>query len=647
MHRAAIDNLTASGTKAWGVHPTRREVRGIECVPTAADLPESPDIALLLVGHQRIEALAADAIAAGARSLIVPGLGREAGSEAVSISRSIAAMADRAGIPMIGPNCIGVAVPGGASAWVGTLGREIKPGNVSAIVHSGSVGEALAALGPRVGFRSILSIGSEADRDVSDIIAAMATDPGTEAVGIFLETIRRPGAFREALTMLREAGKPVVCLRVGRSQAGTKATLAHTDAVLTPNRAFSALAREVEMIEVDDFGEMVETLELLGHRRRPAGSRIAAVTQSGGQAALFADLMSETGLPMADFGPDTTRSLETLMGEGIPVCNPLDAWTIDDTVGSYLRIFQAIADSGEFDVLALQLDQTPFTGEIEIQVGLQLLEALIEATADKPVAPVMISGQSSESVAEIRHLAERHDVPLLRASEFAIRALARVSRWADRTIVWDAGRDSGPPASTVHLGEFRSSQILSAAGIRFPERELADSADEAVAAARRIGLPVVLKSNEIAHRSAVSAVTLGLKTLAGVAAEFDALEGPVIVASQVAAGPELYIGGRHDGRFGPIVCVGWGGQALEHRDNVSCALAPLTREAALSLTGSIAGLREVAPDELIESFVDVILATATFLESSQVGTAVDMNPVVLVAGRGAIALDALVVPGEG
>jgi acyl-CoA synthetase (NDP forming) len=357
--------------------------------------------------------------------------------------------------------------------------------------------------------------------------------------------------------------------------------------------------------------------------------------------------MSETGLPMADFGPDTTRSLETLMGEGIPVCNPLDAWTIDDTVGSYLRIFQAIADSGEFDVLALQLDQTPFTGEIEIQVGLQLLEALIEATADKPVAPVMISGQSSESVAEIRHLAERHDVPLLRASEFAIRALARVSRWADRTIVWDAGRDSGPPASTVHLGEFRSSQILSAAGIRFPERELADSADEAVAAARRIGLPVVLKSNEIAHRSAVSAVTLGLKTLAGVAAEFDALEGPVIVASQVAAGPELYIGGRHDGRFGPIVCVGWGGQALEHRDNVSCALAPLTREAALSLTGSIAGLREVAPDELIESFVDVILATATFLESSQVGTAVDMNPVVLVAGRGAIALDALVVPGEG
>ena len=644
VHRAAIENLTANGATAWGVHPRREEILGIPCFRSVSALPQPPDMAMLLVGHRNLHRAAADAIAGGARSLIIPGLGREAGEEAAPIARAIGDLASSGGVPVIGPNCMGVAVPGGTSAWVGTLGQGLRPGRIATVVQSGSIGEALAALGDRVGLRCIFSLGAEQNRDVADVLNHLAEDRQTEAVGIFLESIRRPRAFRQALLNLQAAGKPVVCLRVGRSDAGTRATIAHTDAVLTPTRAFRAIAREAELIEAEDFSEFVEALAAFDTGTPPRGGRVATVTQSGGEAALWADLAADNHAPMRPFSDRLGRELGRILGSDAIACNPLDAWAIDETVFIYRQVFEQIADSGEYDILAVQMDQSPFVGEIERRVSLEVCTALAELGPDR-VYRVIVSGQATEPVPEVAALAARHEIPLLRGSNAPIAALSKIGRRASRTQRWDAFRESGPPPRNHHLGEFKASQDLARQGIPFPRMRLANTPREAVEAALEIGFPVVLKANEVAHRSASNEITLGLRTPAGVEAEFIGLNQPALVVEQVPRGLEVYCGGRNDPDYGPIVCVGWGGQTLEQRDNVVCAPASLDLANALALVDSIPGLPTSTPPASLEAFADIVIRLGDFLEKSSTGTTVDLNPIVLIPSGGAVAVDALVTPG--
>ena len=163
------------------------------------------------------------------------------------------------------------------------------PGHVACVAHSGSIAEAFLAAGPRVGFRTVVSAGSELSRDLADFVAFLAADEGTKAIGLFVETIRRPEAFAAALALAAEAGKPVVCLKVGRSQAAARAAFAHSGAVVGSARAFSALLRHHDALEVTDFHELLETLEVLGRKRWPRGLRIAGVSESGGECGLLAD----------------------------------------------------------------------------------------------------------------------------------------------------------------------------------------------------------------------------------------------------------------------------------------------------------------------------------------------------------------------
>ena len=200
-----------------------------------------------------------------------PGLGAEAGAEGHEIAGRLAVRAAECDIAVAGPDSMGIATPGGLSLWLGTVAgpESFVPGHVACVAHSGSIARGFLAAGPRVGFRTVISAGGELSRDLADFVAHLAGDEGTKAIGLFVEAIRRPEAFAAALALAAEAGKPVVCLKVGRSQGAARAALAHSGAVVGSSRAFSALLRHHGALEVTDFHELLETLEVLGRRRWP------------------------------------------------------------------------------------------------------------------------------------------------------------------------------------------------------------------------------------------------------------------------------------------------------------------------------------------------------------------------------------------
>jgi acetyltransferase len=639
-----IENVLTTGARAWGVNPRRTGVSGLRCYPSIAELPEVPDIAVLLLGAERLLAAAEEAVDAGVKALVVPGLGAEAGRDGRSVGERLAEIADGRDVPILGPNCMGIANPLGTSAWIGTLGRELRGGRVAAVVQSGSVGEALCALGARVGFRCIASVGLELNRDAADWCAALAADDETAAVGLFIESVRRPAALHAGLELLAEADKPVVCLRVGKSSAGARATVAHTDAVLTPERAFAAMARATNLIEAHDYAEFVEMLELLGRKRRPQGTRIAAVTQSGGEAALLGDLAAAADAPMPDFSPHLKERLAAEFPPDMPVQNPLDAWVIDDTVGTYGRVFEAIAESGEFDALVVQLDQSPFVGRLERDVA-EAITRELTAIADSPTQPVLLSMNSSEPVPAVRELTTQHDIPLLRGSAAPVSALVKVGGWRPRRRrrTPELGAPIDLPAHP--LGQIEAARYLEAEGVRFSAHRRVDGVEEAIDAASELGWPVVLKSDRPGHRAAIGGVELDVANEDALRAAADRIGTDLlIVAQQIPSAPEIYCGGRVEPDYGPVLCVGWGGRYVEGMLHMSCALAPVPSTEALEVWGDVPGLRDVCPRGFWVELSETVAAVSRVIARLPVGAAIDVNPILISPDHGIVAVDALIAP---
>jgi acetyltransferase len=364
---AELQQVLRGGVHTWFVNPNRPSVLGRECFASLTALPEQPECAYLLVGHTRAEAAFEDVIAAGVRAAVLPGLGAEAGAEGRAVAARIGTRAAECDVAVVGPNCMGIATPGGVSLWLGTVGgpEQFVPGHVSCVAHSGSIGEAFLASGPRVGYRTVVSAGGELSRDIADFVGYLAEDERTRAIGLFVETIRRPDAFAAALARAADAGKPVVCLKVGRSQAAARAALAHSGAVVGSARAFSALLRHHGALEVSDFHELLETLEVLGRRRWPRGLRIAAVSESGGECGLLADHGEEAAIPFAPFD----SALQARLVEAFPNFtqpeNPLDCWAIDAYEHVFPGTLSILRETGSYDVLLAQLDLSRHRGAHE------------------------------------------------------------------------------------------------------------------------------------------------------------------------------------------------------------------------------------------------------------------------------------------
>ena len=641
-HGRIVEEVVRSGIPAWGVHPTRDEVLGLPCFPRVGDLPDKPELTALLVGHGRVEEAFDEALAAGARAFFLPGLGNEAGAAGPEVAGRIAERAKAEDAVLLGPNCMGVAAPEEASIWIGTVPDTFRPGRVSVVSQSGSIAEALLGIGPRVGFRSVVSSGGEAVSDAADFLGFFAEDVGTGAIGLFLETVRRPAEFAAALARCADAGKPVVCLKVGRSQAGARAALAHTGAVVGSDRAFSALLRSHGAVEVDDFTALVETLEALGRARRPRGKRIAAISESGGEGALLADLGEAAGMPFEPLPEEVAADLTARFPNYRAPGNPLDAWAIEEAELVFPGSIEILVRSGAFDIVVAQADQSQFRGAEEHEWCFMIVKALAEATAGTEIFPAVTTVSAVDPRPEVAEYALEHDVALLRGPRDAMRALAAAAslRPASATTSPADPVDLADLLGEGALAEFESALVLERYGVPVAPRRRASSPEEAADAAAELGFPVVVKVDGPAHKAAQNGVVLGLGDADGVRAAAERLGGQVLVAAQATGGPEAFCGMTRDPDYGPVLAVGVGGRAVETLSLAAVSLAPVGEGEALQLVAEAPGLD--AGPAAREALAATLVALGRLAVDHPRIAAIDVNPLILSAD-GAVAVDALVV----
>ncbi len=645
---ALVESLSAHGGEVIGVHPTRERAGGVACVPSIADVEFAPDVVAIALGPRTIVPALDEALAAGHRTFVIPGLGAEAGGEEGDIAR--AAVRERllaADAVCVGVNCMGIAVPQRPSAWMGTICDGFRPGGVACIVGSGSIGEAVVACGPRVGFRSVVSIGSETSRDASDWLAFHADDGGTRAIGLFLEAVRRPAAFRAALERAAQAGKPVVVMKVGRSEVAARNAMAHTGAIVGSDRAFDALCRAYGAVRVDDYGEWLEHLEVLGVPRRPRGGRTVLLTNSGGEAELVADLADAAGMPLMTLPTDLAADIDAAFPfHGVH--NPIDYWAFAEPEEIVPYLVRRCGAHTDVDSVVINIDQSWRFSSSERENALGAATALADAARDGVDAFLAIlSTAVSDPADEVVHAAAAAGVPVLIGAGPGIRAIAAAARWQPRV-------PEAPPAADPiacpeldrpdgHLAEADAKAVLGRYGVGAPREIRAADPAAAAAAAAEIGATVVVKADGPAHKEKLGGVILGCTDPERARAAAERIGGPVLVCEEIRGGAEVLCGLVRDPLFGPVVVVGVGGSWAEAvGDTAKAALAPIAAGDAERLVREVGPLAHRLDDAAIAVVADVVVALGRIAHDHPRVVEIDVNPLVIADGAG-VALDGLIV----
>lgn len=635
---AVVRNMLASKIPVMGVHPNKDDVLGLNCLPSIASLESTPELAVVMVGHTRVEEAVYELMDRGTRAFFFPGLGSEAGADGPLIAARIRERAAANGSMIIGQNCMGIAKPGG-SPWIGSISDSFVNGHVGISAQSGSIAEAFTTIGPRIGFRFIASTGSELNRDVSDFMSFMADDEETRAVGIFIETIRRPDAFIAALEKCAAAGKPVVALKVGKSGVAKRIALAHTGAVVGSNQAFSATLRRFSAIEVEDFPEMVETLEVLGKKRRPNGVRVSAVSESGGECGLMADRAEKNGVSFAALPEKTAIALNKEFPNYQHPQNPLDAWGVDTPEVVFPRSMEMLAESGAYDTLIAQVDISRFRGADELVWCNMVVESLGKTAEKFNISPAVVSVHSVDAPQSILDICAQYDLPLLRGINGAMQALGHAGRWSKPSTIH---QNFGSPIVISDmvtregaLPEYESAEILERYGVPIASRKRVTSSDQAAAVAESLGFPVVVKSDGPAHKSAAGGVILNINSAVEATAAVEKLGGIAFIAAQIPKGVEALVGMVRDEEFGPILAVGHGGVTVESKKPVTM-LGPVDLATAQKMVAE-AGLED--PHGVLSTSLVTLGRVA--VEHPEI-VEIDVNPMI-VYDKATIAVDALVV----
>jgi acetate---CoA ligase (ADP-forming) len=664
--RVLCENLRAIGYsgQVYPINPKYREILGWTCYGSLREVPDGPEAVVAAVSLAGVPDVLRTAGRRGTRAAVVPGGGfTETGPVALRLHEEIRAVADEFGMAVAGPNCMGVIAPPRRSAlYIGTLAESLLPGSVALVSQSGSVCEAAVNMGPRIGFSAIVSCGTETVTTVGDYLRYFAADSGTGAVALFLEGFRDPDGFVAGARALREAGKPLAVLQAGRSKQAAAAVTAHSGTLAGTDEVVRGLLHQLGAIGVDDLDELFEVAELLGHGRFPRGRRTFVVTDSGGEANLIADHAAKVGLEL----PLPSDALKARLQARSPnfsyIGNPIDPWGVDpDSRVLYGEILRAAAGE-DVDVLAVALDKvTPWAGKNETDLGVAGAEALIEASRGSGKVPVFFTVHSTGAAAEeVREPLRTARVPLLHGVRPALLAVRRAWWWQQwrgrspaRTRPVPRAAEIPTPAEGPVLSERASRDVLEAYGIPLVPSESVASADEAAAAAERIGFPVVMKADApgVAHKAAAGLVAVGVASPHAARDAFDRLRraatagatwrGALVQAT--ARGVELLCGMRRDPLFGPVVLVGLGGALTEALADVAVRVCPMSPEDLEEMLDECSVGRLLAAADAPVEPVRAVLQALSWLAVEQTEIEeVDVNP--LFAGPdGVAAADALVV----
>ena len=678
--RFIVDSLRTAGFTGpvQPVHPHRPSAFDLPTVPNLRALDEPVDLAFVLAPTRAVEEVLADAAAAGVRNAVVlaSGYGDGGGEQGRALERRLVERAIELDITLLGPNCLGFV---NAAASVAPFGLGIVPplrrGPVGIVLQSGALTSNVLsfARAHQVGISLLTSMGNEAVVTTADVLEHLITDDDTEVIGLFLESVRDAPRFVELAARALQVGKPIVALKVGRTEAGQRTALAHTGALAGDDAVVDAAFRQFGVIRVPSLEQLLVTSGLFASGQVPRGRRMGVVTASGGACDIIADRSTDEGLEIVEFAETTTERLEAALPPFASARNPLDVTGIilaeRGSVHAGLGdvALEAVVDDPNVDfvlnMVALPGMPPPDPTAVELRI------AQIAASTQRSTVPIVnFTATCSDLAPYPQGLLDRHGLHALAGIEFGLTALGQALRWQEtraRAPFRAAGAAvATPPGMPVGpWSEARSRELVAAAGVPVVPAELVTDAEAAVAAATRYGGPVALKvcSAAIPHKSDIGGVALGVTGAEAVRAAFERvhaaglavvpeIEG-VLVSPMRAPATELFVGVTVDPSFGPVLAVGLGGVFIEVLKDVALRLLPVdaaeVRRMLAELRGAavLAGARGTRPVDL-DRVAEVVARMAAAAMGLGAGLhTLEINPL-RVDGDAVEALDVLVVTGS-
>ena len=663
---------STSRPRMYPVNPRYADISGRRCYPSLAELPEAPELALLAVPDTALEQQLTLAAEAGSRAAVIFGNAHPAGSQP-DLRDRLAAIARGAGMALCGAGCMGFAnVSFGLRAVGYTEPDPLPAGPVALVTHSGSVFSALLRARRGFGFTVAVSSGQELVTAAPAYLDYALSLPATRVLGLVLEAIRDGAALREVLARAAGQDVPVVLLTAGSSVAGQAMVAAHSGALAGSDGAWEALARAYGVHRVSDLAEFADTLELFsagrrarprGHSGSPAGPAarpgIATVHDSGLERAHVTDVAESAGVPFAEISPATIARLSCLLDPGLIPANPLDVWgTGADTRDLFGGSLLALAEDPAVEAVALAVDLV-YELDGDDSYPLALLD--VAERSAKPLA--VLSNLPSVIDTELACRLRAQGIPVLEGTRSGLLALKHLLAHGRRQAARPDRAEPGAADRRERAARPVASGAAQGAGLLelLPEYGIAvarvlPAADEAgaLAAAERIGYPVVLKTDDpqIAHKSDVGGVVLGVGDPAALAAAYRDLAGlgpRVLICQTIPAGTELALGIVRDPELGPLIVVGAGGVLVELLADRAVALPPVAADEAAGLVAGLRiarlldGARGARPADQGAVARAVAGLSQLALDLGDQLEALDINP--LICGPdGAIAVDVLAIP---
>lgn len=642
----------------WPVHPREDEILGRKCYRSVAELPAAPDASFVGVNRQLTIDIIRELSARGAGGAVCYASGfREAASELADGEDLQQALVAAAGdMPILGPNCYGfINMLDGALLWPDQHGMVRTERGVAVLTQSSNIACNISMQQRGLPLAYILTAGNQAQTGLADLALTALEDPRVTAVGLHVEGFDSLESLERLATRARELRKPVVTLKVGKSEQAQLATVSHTASLAGNDAVSSALLSRLGIGRVETLPELLETLKLM-HVAGPLDSYdISSMSCSGGEASLMADAGVKRKVNYRPLKDEQRQPLRDTLGQMVTIANPLDYHTfVWGNEEKQTAAFTAMMRGGY--ALNLVVLDFPRADRCDAADWVTTCRAVIAAARATGANAGIVASMGENLPEETAEMLMRNGVvpfhgieEALAAAEIAATIGTLWSKPAPAPLLKAKAKDG----ASVTLSEHEAKQALAAYGLTVPDGLAADTADAAAEAAERLGFPVVLKGLGVAHKTEAGAVKLNLADRAAVLAAAKAMEGVAsgFLVEKMVAKPvaELIVGAMRDPVAGPVLTLGAGGILVELMED--SAILTLPTDAA-AIRAAITGLRIVklldgyrgGPRGDVEALVAAVASVANYVASNaSIVEELDVNPImVLPEGDGVVAADALI-----
>ena len=661
--------------KLYAVNPGRAEVSGIPCFPSVKDLPEAVDTAFIQIAAKAVPGVIEQCIEKQVKSIIIhtAGLG-ESGEEGKRTQERIKAQIREAGIRVVGPNCAGI-VNMTENMILSPIAcyeiNDLPVGRIGLISQSGGLTGAYVsrAADRGIGFSYVISTGNEMDLGVSEFAHHLLRDENTDAIAIFLEALRNVEMFRDVAVEAMKRRKPIVVLKVGRTEVGARAAASHTGALTGADTIYDAFFRQYGIVRVETLEDLFEVPALFCKTKPPKGRNVGIITTTGGGATIVLEAAAQAGLRFPPPSDSTIREATAFLPSFAAKANPMDV-TMSGTGGGFKKGLELLMKDDTFDMI---VGVVGTSSQFEPHLGVQ---PIVEVCRDakKPLAAFC-----NPNAVDALRLFEANGIPSFRTPESCGRALGCLVKYGEALDEFNrekgrrqAADPNSPAAAEARkilgnaggiLNEYDSKRILSAYGIAATQEKMTGDVEEAKQAAKEIGYPVAMKvmSADIPHKTEAGVIELGVRSENGLVAAYgeliakakrfkaDARIDGVLIQEMAAKGVELIIGMKRDAGFGPVIMFGLGGIFVELFKDVAFRVLPISLSDAREMVGEIKGTKLLngyrGMEKLdCEAIAETLMSVARLsLDLGEEIRELDINPLIVYPrGKGIRVVDALI-----